>query len=206
MRRLSAYNVLLTFVNCAACDVADKEAGEKLFCSELRVLLRVGGALASNETRLAFDWERNVRMRVQWLLGVHCVQSHRSNSANRNRTRAQCGLREHENVCGRPLGLRVDPTQAHTLLVADAYYGILRIHVIERTVRVLANADMNKRRRFRFTNDLAIDKQNRRALFSVSSTRFERRSVFYEVLESSCTGSLYALHLDTLEMHELIDK
>jgi hypothetical protein len=49
-----------------------------------------------------------------------------------------CGTYAAEPVCGRPLGMEFD--SENILLVADAYYGLVSVDVIERTVTILTNS------------------------------------------------------------------
>lgn len=88
---------------------------------------------------------RIVRINARHLINLHSngdeVVSLIAYTGDASRAEAaglKCGSYAAEPICGRPLGMIVDDD--HTLLVADAYYGLLSVDVIERTVRVLTSS------------------------------------------------------------------
>ena len=90
---------------------------------------------------------------------------------------------------GRPLGLEVDPRDG-TLLVCDAYRGLLRV---EETGHVRVLADSYDGRRLKFTNNAAVAADGT-VYFSDSSTRFRIEHYKQELLEHRPNGRVFRYH------------
>ena len=133
-----------------------------------------------------------------------------------------CGTLEMEPVCGRPLGLRWDPKYPGHLLVADAYYGILRVDVrpeekdaivgekkanvrVEVLVpSVASTSDGGKAeegangndRRLSLTNDLDVSADGR-FIFFTNTGRFPRNKIHKLLLEGQPSGQVWVY--DTIQ-------
>ncbi|CAM6108939.1 unnamed protein product [Calypogeia fissa] len=94
---------------------------------------------------------------------------------------------EHENVCGRPLGLRFSK-QTGDLYIADAYFGLLKVGPEGGVAEILTNsADDGKK--LVFTNDLDIDDDGA-VYFTDSSSKYQRRNFLLAILEAERGGRL----------------
>mmetsp|Transcript_1295 Transcript_1295/g.1668 ORF Transcript_1295/g.1668 Transcript_1295/m.1668 type:complete len:393 (-) Transcript_1295:1417-2595(-) len=94
---------------------------------------------------------------------------------------------DSERRCGRPLGMRILPS-GDSLLVADAYKGLLKVSLITGQVEELTGY-------IGLTNDVALSPDGTKAYFTVTSKRFERRRIFYAAMEMRPTGRLYRYDL-----------
>jgi hypothetical protein len=69
---------------------------------------------------------------------------------------AECGSLGAESTCGRPLGMRRDPQHPDSIIVADAYKGLMRVNtrsgLVENLVDPVANG-------LTLVNDLDVDKK-----------------------------------------------
>ena len=90
-----------------------------------------------------------------------------------------------EASCGRPLGLRL-LRHEKTLLVADAYFGLLKYDVVEKKLRVLAS-------NFTLLNDIALSLDERFVFASETSTKHQRRRIFYAALEMRANGRVWRI-------------
>lgn len=80
-----------------------------------------------------------------------------------------------EQTCGRPLGMRFDRYGVN-LLVADAYYGLLKVHTTTGTVSTLVSSKTGAFGvPFKFVNDLDIDRHGT-IYFTDSSAKWDRRN------------------------------
>ena len=79
---------------------------------------------------------------------------------------------ETEPICGRPLGLKFNPTSCD-LYIADAYFGLLIVGPNGGVAQPIATSADGVP--FRFTNALDIDTQTGMVYFTDSSTVFQRR-------------------------------
>ena len=77
-----------------------------------------------------------------------------------------------EPICGRPLGLKFNPTDCN-LYIADAYFGLLVVEQNGGVAKQLATSAEGVP--LNFTNALDIDSQTGMVYFTDSSTRFQRR-------------------------------
>jgi sugar lactone lactonase YvrE len=92
---------------------------------------------------------------------------------------------------GRPLGIEVDADG--TLVVCDAYRGLLRVHPGSGEVVVLADALDGVPLRLVNNADICADGS---VLFTESSTRFALEHFKADLLEHRCTGRLLRWHPD----------
>ena len=113
-----------------------------------------------------------------------------------------CGSEESESICGRPLGMTFNT--AGKLIVADCYFGLLEVDVINKTKRVLL--DSVDGQSFYFTNSVVIGPKSGKMYLTDSSSRWRRRDFIYESLENEATGRVieYNPHTDTARV--LVDR
>jgi len=100
---------------------------------------------------------------------------------------SNCGERQVEHICGRPLGLHFDAS-GH-LLVADAYKGLLSISPEGRITTLMTSVEGQP---LRFTNDLAIGDDG--TIYVTDSSIYERRNYLLDLLESRGRGRLVAYY------------
>ncbi|KAB1206534.1 Strictosidine synthase [Morella rubra] len=93
----------------------------------------------------------------------------------------------HEQVCGRPLGLKFNPATCD-LYIADAYFGLLMVGSQGGEAKQLATSAGGVP--FRFTNGLDVDNKFGVVYFTDSSILFQRRSWLRIILEGDRTGRL----------------
>mmetsp|Transcript_31381 Transcript_31381/g.100822 ORF Transcript_31381/g.100822 Transcript_31381/m.100822 type:complete len:404 (-) Transcript_31381:94-1305(-) len=112
-----------------------------------------------------------------------------------------------ETRCGRPLGLRLLPAtkggeEVEVLVVADAYFGLLKWErrkgspPTSSSLRVVAS-------NFTLLNDVATD--GRYAYATETSSKWQRRRIFYAALEMRPTGRLWKIDLETGDKEVLLD-
>jgi sugar lactone lactonase YvrE len=111
---------------------------------------------------------------------------------------AQGKARTLARTGGRPLGLKV--LADGSLLVADAYRGVLRVDAAGH-VEVLADRD-RQGRRFTFTDDLAL-LPNGHVVFTDATQRFSLPVFELDALEHGTTGALYELDPVTRQVSKL---
>ena len=94
-----------------------------------------------------------------------------------------CPDLQHEEVCGRILGLNFDTNQGHLLFLADAYYGLYKVNLKTQTKTALvpSNALIDGKRNV-LTNSLVLSKDSKTIYYTVSSTNFPLHNGMYEVL------------------------
>eukprot|EP00249_Psilotum_nudum_P020653 c27793_g1_i6 orf=408-1631(-) len=91
---------------------------------------------------------------------------------------------ETEHICGRPLGLRFDPTTSE-LYIADAYFGVLKVGPEGgQAAPITTQAEGIP---LTFTNDLDISADGT-IYFTDSSAKYQRRNFFLLVLSGDDSG------------------
>ncbi|XP_030625179.1 adipocyte plasma membrane-associated protein [Chanos chanos] len=116
----------------------------------------------------------------------------------------ECGTSmDYEPICGRPHGLRLD--QDGQLIVADSYLGLFKVNPLtgEKTL-LLSNKEGANGIPFGFLNGLEISK-NRTVFFTDSSSRWGRRHVRYEVIETNHLGRLLSYDPESGRVQTLLD-
>ncbi|XP_071480359.1 adipocyte plasma membrane-associated protein-like [Diadema antillarum] len=98
----------------------------------------------------------------------------------------ECGTREAESRCGRPLGLRLAPNG--NLLVMDAYKGIIQVNLTTGNFELI----MSSKSSFggfpvRYGNDLTIAEDGT-IYFTDCTQRWERKTYQYSIMEAQGTG------------------
>ncbi|KAF2308781.1 hypothetical protein GH714_017862 [Hevea brasiliensis] len=94
---------------------------------------------------------------------------------------------DKEPICGRPLGLKFNPTTCD-LYIADAYYGLLVVGPKGGVPTLLAASAEGVP--FRFTNALDIDPKTGVVYFTDSSIYFQRRVYILAIMSSDKSGRL----------------
>lgn len=114
-----------------------------------------------------------------------------------------CGTLDMEEVCGRPLGLRWDPTHPGHLLVADAYKGLLRVDVTakEAVVAVLVSSATKG---LTLVNDLDVTADGRFVFFT-NTGRFPRNQIHKNLAEARPTGQVWVYETATQTARVLVD-
>lgn len=97
-----------------------------------------------------------------------------------------------EPICGRPLGLRLDPQGR--LVVAESYRGIHRLSADGSQRQVLLEHVMG--RRIALANDLDVSSSTGEIFFTEYSDRWGRNQIIYETLASRRCGALVSFHPD----------
>lgn len=100
----------------------------------------------------------------------------------------ECGMYYTESYCGRPMGLAFDHDGLR-LYVADAYTGLFRVDVDERTKTLVADAD-NVGKKLKFLNGITVSKATGRVYITESSTKFARRDSHRAILQGGASGRL----------------
>ncbi|XP_072170176.1 adipocyte plasma membrane-associated protein-like [Diadema setosum] len=100
----------------------------------------------------------------------------------------ECGTREAESRCGRPLGLRLAPDG--NLLVMDAYKGIIQVNLTTGNSELIMSSKLS----FggfpvRYGNDLTIAEDGT-IYFTDCTQRWERKTYQYSIMEAQGTGRL----------------
>uniref|UniRef100_A0A8C9U973 Zgc:194209 n=1 Tax=Scleropages formosus TaxID=113540 RepID=A0A8C9U973_SCLFO len=116
----------------------------------------------------------------------------------------ECGSsQDFEPVCGRPHGLRLD--RHGQLIVADSYLGLFQVNpwTGEKTL-LLSSKEGADGIPFGFLNGLEISR-NGTVFFTDSSSRWGRRHVRYEVIETNHLGRLLAYNPETGDVSTLLD-
>jgi 2-keto-4-pentenoate hydratase/2-oxohepta-3-ene-1,7-dioic acid hydratase in catechol pathway/sugar lactone lactonase YvrE len=101
---------------------------------------------------------------------------------------------------GRPLGLEIDPRDG-TLIVCDAYRGLLRI---EETGHAHVLADTYNGRKLKFTNNAAVADDGT-VYFSDSSTRFRIEHYKRDLLEHRPNGRVFRYRPDAKDLDLVAD-
>ncbi|XP_028809935.1 adipocyte plasma membrane-associated protein isoform X1 [Denticeps clupeoides] len=115
----------------------------------------------------------------------------------------ECGTNvDYEPVCGRPHGLRLD--QDGQLIVADSYLGLFKVDPMsgEKTL-LLSSKDGCDGIPFGFLNGLELSR-NGTVFFTDSSTKWGRRHVRYEVIETNHLGRLLSYDPETGHVQTLL--
>lgn len=116
----------------------------------------------------------------------------------------ECGTSmDYEPVCGRPHGLRLD--RDGQLIVADSYQGLFKVDpwTGEKTL-LHSSKEGADGVAFGFLNGLEISK-NGSVFFTDSSSKWGRRHVRYEVLETNRLGRLLSFDPVTGRVRTLLD-
>uniref|UniRef100_A0A671T0U9 Adipocyte plasma membrane-associated protein-like n=1 Tax=Sinocyclocheilus anshuiensis TaxID=1608454 RepID=A0A671T0U9_9TELE len=116
----------------------------------------------------------------------------------------ECGTStDYEPVCGRPHGLRLD--RDGQLIVADSYQGLFKVDAWTGEKTLLhSSTEGADGIPFGFLNGLEISK-NGRVFFTDSSSKWGRRHVRYEVLETNRLGRLLSFDPVTGRVRTLLD-
>lgn len=112
-----------------------------------------------------------------------------------------CGKPQKESLCGRPLGLRADPSVPGAILVADAYLGLMRVMPTTGAVTVLVDPSTHN---LTLVNDLEVSADGSTVYFT-NTGRFPRNAIHKILAEGRPTGSLLSYHLPTGRVHRLLD-
>ncbi|XP_051974594.1 adipocyte plasma membrane-associated protein [Xyrauchen texanus] len=116
----------------------------------------------------------------------------------------ECGTSmDYEPLCGRPHGLRLD--RDGQIIVADSYLGLFKVDpwTGEKTL-LHSNKEGADGIPFGFLNGLEISK-NGTVFFTDSSSKWGRRHVRYEVLETNHLGRLLSYDPETGRIRTLLD-
>lgn len=102
----------------------------------------------------------------------------------------ECGSYEHEEMCGRPLGMEFDTDGF--LLVVDAYLGIFRVDVGTGLVQTVVSPSTTKTEphnlKMTFLNDLEITDNGE--IFFTDSSIFPRKDLLLDALMGTTNGKL----------------
>lgn len=101
-----------------------------------------------------------------------------------------------EHICGRPLGLEIDPNNDNILYIAESYHGIYQYNMETEDLKLIVNSSSYSGINMMFINDLVVLK-NGSIFFTDSSSKFSRTEVMKEVFESKPTGKL--LHYNPID-------
>lgn len=104
---------------------------------------------------------------------------------------SECGSLHMESICGRPLGIRPDPTNKDALIVTDAYMGLLRVNVLNGNVETLVRPQDYG---LTLMNDLDIDHN---IIYFSNTGRFPRNQIHKMLIEAQPTGSILAYDMKT---------
>ena len=107
-----------------------------------------------------------------------------------------CREEGHQWLCGRPLGHEFK--DADTLLVADAYHGLLQWDMRADRWSVLWNDSQAD------TNSLVMTKDRSTLYFSSGSAQYRNFEVLYSAISGDCTGAVYAYSFDTGKAERLL--
>ncbi len=102
------------------------------------------------------------------------------------------------NTRGRPLGMKYAPDGS--LVVADAYKGLLRVDTKSGALEVLADSHQGRRLRLVDDADLALDGS---IVFTDASMRFGVDEFELDAIEHSDTGRVFALDPETKQLRVL---
>ncbi|MFH4973406.1 hypothetical protein AB6A40_000115 [Gnathostoma spinigerum] len=110
----------------------------------------------------------------------------------------KCGTYEASVKCGRPLGVRLLPNNSDILIVADAYYGIFELNVINGYFKCVLPIGAkittdSTAAALNYVNDFDI-LPNGSLIISEPTTTFKDRDFLYAMLEHRPNGRL--LHFD----------
>ncbi|XP_077220952.1 calcium-dependent phosphotriesterase superfamily protein [Tasmannia lanceolata] len=108
---------------------------------------------------------------------------------------------KHEQLCGRPLGLRFDREKGD-LYIADAYYGLMTVGPKGGIATPLATHAGGKP--ILFANDLDIHR-NGSIFFTDTSMRYNRLDHFFILLEGESTGRLLRYDPSSKTTHVVLD-
>ncbi|CAH1782562.1 unnamed protein product [Owenia fusiformis] len=101
---------------------------------------------------------------------------------------SECGSPELEPECGRPKGVAID--NKGSLYVADAYKGLLQVNTTTGEVNILLPSEKGLDGiPFKFLNGMTISKSGV-LYFTDSSSKWDRRSHKYEIIENNALGRL----------------
>ncbi|KAI1888464.1 hypothetical protein AGOR_G00185420 [Albula goreensis] len=116
----------------------------------------------------------------------------------------ECGTStDYEPVCGRPHGVRLD--QHGQLIVADSYLGLFRVDPQSGEKTLLLSSQTGADGiPFGFLNGLEISRDGT-VFFTDSSSRWGRRHVRYEVIETNHLGRLLSFDPETGHVRTLLD-
>ncbi|XP_030626357.1 adipocyte plasma membrane-associated protein [Chanos chanos] len=118
--------------------------------------------------------------------------------------RPPCGSREHEHICGRPLGIRVGPNG--TLFVADAYLGLFEVNPVTGEVTSLVSTGTKVGgRRLSFVNDLDVTQDGKKVYFTDSSSRWQRRDYLNLIMEATADGRVLEYDMETKQVSVMME-
>ena len=101
-----------------------------------------------------------------------------------------------ESVCGRPLGIRCLDNGG--LLVADAYFGLMEWTPEKKKKKLIAT-------NFTLLNDIALSSDQRYVYATETSTKWQRRRIFYAAMEMRASGKLWLIDRQTKSKELLLD-
>jgi len=107
-------------------------------------------------------------------------------------------------MCGRPLGLKLDPSFKNILYFLDSYFGLFKYDLNLNELTLLSQPYYNKEEKIGIFNHLDIDNDNRIIYFSDSTSNYGRSQVFLAVLENSAKGRILTYNLNTKETKVLL--
>lgn len=100
----------------------------------------------------------------------------------------ECGSYYTESYCGRPMGMAFDHDGLR-LYIADAYTGLFRVNVDERTKEKLTDTD-NEGKKLKFLNGVTVSKTTGRVYITESSVKFRRRDSHRLFLQGGPSGRI----------------
>jgi hypothetical protein len=116
--------------------------------------------------------------------------------------RSGCGALANEAACGRPLGMRRDPSRpVGHLLVCDAYQGLLRVDTASGLVVTLVDAVSHG---LALVNDLDVSSDGKLAFFT-STGRFPRNEIHRNLIEARPGGAVWVVDLATGAARPLVE-
>lgn len=101
-----------------------------------------------------------------------------------------CGKFNTQPICGRPLA--VDLLENGKLVIADAYFGLMRLDPTSGKLSLLAKKpDDDRLKKFKFLKDLVVAKDSQNIYFTESSSLRQLRLSMYEQFEGRTFGRLF---------------
>ncbi|RUS88166.1 hypothetical protein EGW08_004063 [Elysia chlorotica] len=115
-----------------------------------------------------------------------------------------CGGMENEQICGRPLGMRME--EHGFLIVADAYLGLFQVNVVTGDyIQLFSSSTSVNGKPVRFLNDLDIGPDGK-IYFTHSSAKWNRNEFPMLFMEGVPNGRLLVYDPKTEVVSELMDK
>jgi len=114
-----------------------------------------------------------------------------------------CGALVREPLCGRPLGMRRDPSRpgGGNLLVCDAYRGLVRVDTATGKVETLV---ASRAHGLALVNDLDVSADGRFAFFT-NTGRFPRNEIHRNLIEARPSGSVWCVDLETGQARTVVE-